>query len=123
MPERYHKTHKKGYKRVIETGKSRIKDSGIELFGLKKDKTEVPLELFLSKWEIDNDIFFTAIVNDITERKRTEKDLRDTEARFRYAFNQTYQFSDLIDLQGNLMESNDLCFTETGLTKQQVKIG
>ena len=77
MPERYHEIHKKGFNRIVETGKSRIKDTGVDLFGLKKDGTEFPLEIFLSQWKAEGDTFFTAIINDTTERKQAESELKN----------------------------------------------
>ena len=45
MPERYRDAHKKGFKRVKLTGESNILGKTIELYGLRKDGIEFPLEL------------------------------------------------------------------------------
>ncbi len=47
-----------------------------EVEGRRRDGLTVPLELSLSAWSDGGDRFFTAILRDITERKRTESALR-----------------------------------------------
>ncbi|PNQ95446.1 hybrid sensor histidine kinase/response regulator (plasmid) [Azospirillum argentinense] len=47
-----------------------------EVEGRRRDGLAVPLELSLSAWSDGGDRFFTAILRDITERKRTESALR-----------------------------------------------
>jgi len=54
----------------------RIIDAGREVEGLRRDGLPVPLEMTLSEWQDGNDRFFTAILRDITERKRSESALR-----------------------------------------------
>ena len=54
----------------------RIIDAGREVEGLRRDGLPVPLEMALSEWQDGNDRFFTAILRDITERKRSESALR-----------------------------------------------
>lgn len=75
MPERYHHAHKKGLERVANKGKTRITGKIVELDGLKKDGTEFPLDLSLSMWEIEDRLFFTALINDVTSRKEAEEQI------------------------------------------------
>lgn len=42
---------------------------------IKKDGTEVPVEMYLNKLELSNKIFFWAIIRDLTEKKRLEKEI------------------------------------------------
>lgn len=72
MPSRYHHAHQKGIERVATKGKTRITGKVVELYGLRKNGEEFPLDLSLSKWEIGDDIFFSALINDVTTRKEAE---------------------------------------------------
>ncbi len=73
MPERYRDQHQKGINRSIETGLLKSVDKAVELKGLKKGGREFPIELSISSWKIRNDVFFTAIIRDISSRKHTEE--------------------------------------------------
>jgi PAS domain S-box-containing protein len=72
MPERYRDAHLKGLARFLRTGQAQVIGKTVELAGLRRDGAEFPVELSLSSWKIHEDIFFTAILKDITERKRAE---------------------------------------------------
>ncbi|MHC4158468.1 MAG: PAS domain S-box protein, partial [Planctomycetota bacterium] len=73
MPKRFHEAHKKGMSRVLASGKSKIIGRTVELAGLRKNGSEFPLELSLASWKTGEEVFFTAIIRDITERKDTEQ--------------------------------------------------
>jgi PAS domain S-box-containing protein len=45
----------------------------IELFGFRKDGTEVPLELSVTCWSEMDEVFYTATLRDVTERRAVER--------------------------------------------------
>ncbi|TFB13126.1 PAS domain S-box protein [Candidatus Marinimicrobia bacterium MT.SAG.4] len=77
MPERYIPGHTKGVKRFIETGKSRVIGTVYEVHGLRKDRSEFPLELSLASWDLGKGRFFAGILRDITERKEAMDRLKE----------------------------------------------
>jgi len=76
MPERFREAHQKGFARFLATREPHVIGQTIELSGLKKDGAEFPVEISLSTWTTKDGIFFTAILRDITERKRNEEALK-----------------------------------------------
>ncbi len=76
MPERFHAYYRNGMERIVSTGKSQILGKPVEMLGLRKDGCEFPIELSMSTWKIREEVFFTGIIHDITERKRAEEALR-----------------------------------------------
>jgi PAS domain S-box-containing protein len=80
MPESYIDAHRAGLERFRTTGRSQIIGKTIELEGVRKDKTIFPIELSLASWRNGEGIMFTAIIRDITDRKRNEELRRAKEA-------------------------------------------
>lgn len=76
IPKRFREAFESGMKRAMATGKLDIIRKTVKLVGLRKDGSEFPAELSLATWETTEGVFFTAIVRDITDRKRAEEALR-----------------------------------------------
>lgn len=47
------------------------------IWGVRQDGAEFPIEASISQAEVDGEKFFTVIIRDITERKRSEEQLRE----------------------------------------------
>ncbi len=80
IPERFRNAHENGVKRMTTTGESRVIGNTVELWGLRSDDTEFPLELSLASWTVGDDRFFSGIIRDITGRKHTEAVVREQSA-------------------------------------------
>lgn len=72
IPERYRDAHKKGMKRFLETGKTSVMNSLIEIHALHRDGHEFPIELSVSVIDSADLQEFNAYIRDISERKHAE---------------------------------------------------
>jgi diguanylate cyclase (GGDEF)-like protein/PAS domain S-box-containing protein len=72
IPERYRDAHKKGMKRFLETGKTSVMNSLIEIHAAHRDGHEFPIELSVSVIDSADLQEFNAYIRDISERKHAE---------------------------------------------------
>jgi diguanylate cyclase (GGDEF)-like protein/PAS domain S-box-containing protein len=76
IPSRYRERHVKGMHRFLASGKAVILNTRVEVEGLHRDGREMPIELAIASSHTTRGIEFCAYVRNITERKKTEADLR-----------------------------------------------
>jgi PAS domain S-box-containing protein len=75
VPARFRSDHAEYRKGFAADATRRSMGAGRDLFALRKDGSEVPVEIGLSPFETDGGAFAVAAVTDISERKHMEADL------------------------------------------------
>ncbi|WP_198018957.1 PAS domain S-box protein [Asinibacterium sp. OR53] len=77
IPTRYHSKHLHHRGHYIAHPKNRPMGVGMDLFAVKKDGTEFPVEVSLSSYIRDNEQCIIAFVSDISIRKKSETEIKN----------------------------------------------
>ena len=81
IPHFHRRGHSEGMERHLMTGKSNVLNKLLELTALRKDGTEFPIEMFITRIEIGDEIVFSSFIRDITLRKKAEQELIASESK------------------------------------------
>jgi PAS domain S-box-containing protein len=85
MPEPYRGEHDGYLMNYLTTGKKKIIGIGREVLGMRKDGTVFPIELAVSEFVTGGQRYFSGIISDLTDRKRVEEALLDSERKLAQA--------------------------------------
>jgi PAS domain S-box-containing protein len=78
IPTEFRPNHNDGMQAAKEGNSSgNVIGRTTEIFALKKDGENFPIELSVNTWEADNQMYFSAIIRDLTASKAAQKALAD----------------------------------------------
>ncbi len=73
IPDELRGKHDEGMERMNTGGNPRVLGRVLELKGLRKGGEEFPIELTLGSWDNDGKRYYSGIIRDITEKKKSEQ--------------------------------------------------
>ena len=119
MPERYRDVCVATLRRYMRTGEACVVGDTTELVGLRKDGSEFPIEMSLGETLEDGERLFTAIIRDLTERKKIEKVLKESEERFRSLVRYTSDIITLLEADGTIRYVSPAVERVTGYSPEE----
>lgn len=80
IPMRYKGKHHEHFDKFMEHSEKRQMGHGRDLFGVKKDGTQFPVEAGLNPFKVDGESFVMSLVVDITIRKENQQRIKELNA-------------------------------------------
>jgi PAS domain S-box-containing protein len=114
IPDRYRDAHARGLRHFLASGEGPVLNKRIEISASHKDGREFPVELTISTISGGGTHRFAAFVRDISERKRSEQDLRESSEMVRLLLDSTVEAIYSIDMKGNCTLCNPACLKLLG---------
>jgi len=121
MPEELREGHCAGMDRYLKTGKRKLDWQGIEVPAQHKDGHRFPIEISFGEYNRGDTRFFIGIIRDITERRRAQEILRESEEQLRALADSISQLAWMAEPDGFIFWYNRRWYEYTGTTPKEME--
>jgi PAS domain S-box-containing protein len=126
MPEPYRAEHDGYLARYLATGEARVIGIGREVEARRADGSLFPIELTVSRLEMESGLHFAGVIRDVSQRKAAEADLEEERRFSQKALNALSSHIAVLDETGRIVFVNDAWrkfAQENGLQDEQACLG
>lgn len=120
VPERYREKACQGLEGFFQTGEGHVIGKTLEVYALRKDGSEFPIEITVSAMQIKGEWMASGIVREISERKQAEDKFKKLAHQNELILNSVIEGIYGIDLQGNVTFVNQAALKMLGWTSEEI---
>ena len=120
IPSRYWEDHQRGFNRLLKDGAHKLIGKTIEINGKRNGSTEFPIELSLATWQVNGKNYFTAIIRDITNRKKAKENQRISEENYKNLYENVPLPYQALDENGSILDVNPAWLKTFGYEREEV---
>lgn len=115
VPEQHRAAHAAGFARFVDTGVGPVVNRRTEITAMRRDGTEIPVELSISAVETPAGFVANAFVRDIRERSAAQQQLEASERKLHHVLNSIPAMVGHFDLDERCVFANELALQVHGL--------
>jgi PAS domain S-box-containing protein len=121
IPVRYREQERLYFQGFLEDPAINQSSFGVDLYAMRKDGSEFPMEVDLSRLDTTKGYWVAINIRDISERMRVETALRESEQTYRALFENAGDAIFLTNLEGRIIQVNQKSAELLGFTRAELK--
>ena len=120
IPPRSRGIYRAGFDHLLRTGDHTLLGRRFEMPAMRRDGAEFPVEITVSALPTHGGYRLNAFLHDISERRKSDRALREAEERFRRSFHDSAAGMAIVSTQGRWLQVNQALADLTGYAKSEL---
>jgi PAS domain S-box-containing protein len=120
VPERHRQQQRKYFMEFLENPVMNPSSFGEDLYAMRKDGSEFPMEVDISRLDAADGFWVAVSIRDITARKQAEAALRESEKTYRALFENAGDAIFLTAPDGKIIQANQLAAELLGFDREEL---
>jgi len=117
VPERHREAHHTGLRRFLQVGTGAILNRRVEITALKRDGSEIDVELSVWPVRAGDSFTFSSFIRDISARKAAQEALQSSEERYRAVVENASE-GIIVNQDGHIRYANPKALTLSGRSRE-----